>query len=440
MGVCGNKSRTLKQLLLLSWLAPVALTIVASSGVFLFLGWLDFQNSIDVTLTDLRDKSQIAARRVSAELLLQEHGAADSVLQKLQAESQVGAMTLTNNPPCAAAKDVCSKVLDNSILVVRLVPQVRPPQYLVLNKDQQSFSRFLNLKFLGWSTLPVFFLMATGLVIQMVFLQRKVLDPVKALVGAGDAKFSLQEEWPVEVKQIGGELKAAFEAKEQAVFALLAKGVIHDIKTFMHSLLIATDMIGESSDKEKRMRRLENLYTASKTNLPKIKRIIELTLDGSSDIPINKSKTSVNQTIEGAVVANASYAAEKSVVVEFAEIDDIVAAHDPVQLERAIANLIRNGIEVFSGYKDESKRMRKVRVSVTEESSESVRFNIEDSGPGFEGETDNFMPVKSTKAHGAGLGLYITNKIIEGHLGKLHVMRSEALGGAKFSISLPKGV
>ena len=434
-----SKSRSLKELLLLSWAAPAVLTIVASLAVFLFLGWLDFQNGIDVSATDLREKSKVAARRVSAELLLQEHGAVDSVLRKLKAELELGGLSLITDPECDVANDSCSRVLRSDILVVRKVPQISPNRYVALSEGIQPYLSFLNLKFLAWSTLPVFFLITAGLLIQWAFLKRKVIEPVRALVGAGDANFSVQDEWPIEVKKIGSELKVSFEEKEQAVFALLAKGVIHDIKTFMHSLLIATDMIDETSEESKRGRRLENLYKASKSNLPKIKRIIELTLDGSRDIPISETQCDLIKTVEGAVSANQDYAKEKSVTVRVDGLNKLLVAHDPVQLERAIANLIRNGIEVFSGSGSKESGRREVLVTVAEEDQGSVKINVEDSGNGYSRDVGNFMPVKSEKAHGAGLGLYITNKIIQGHQGSLDVAKSTILGGARFSVSLPRG-
>ena len=112
-----SKSRSLKELLLLSWAAPAVLTIVASLAVFLFLGWLDFQNGIDVSTTGLSEKSKVAARRVSAELLLQEHGAVDSVLRKLKAELELGGLSLTTDPECDVENDSCSRVLHSDVLL-----------------------------------------------------------------------------------------------------------------------------------------------------------------------------------------------------------------------------------------------------------------------------------------------------------------------------------
>lgn len=411
---------------------------MASLAVFMFLGWLDFQSGIAGLKTELHEKSKVAARRVSAELLLQENGAVDSVLQMLESELELGMLSLTDDPECEVKDDFCSRVLLSDVLVIRQIPQISPVRYVVLSEGIQPYINFLNLSFLAWSTLPVFFLIAAGLFVQWIFLKRKIIEPVSALVGVGNAHFSLKDEWPVEVKKIGSDLKASFEAREQAVFALLAKGVIHDIKTFMHSLLIATDMIDETADELKRGQRLENLYKASKSNLPKMKRIIELTLDGSRDIPINEAMCDLIKTVNGAASVNKDYAKEKAVTIRCTGPKSLFVTHDPVQLERAIANLIRNGIEVFSGDENNDSGHKEVLVSVSEDDQNSVKVSVEDSGRGYSRNAGNFMPVRSKKAHGAGLGLYITNKIIQGHHGSLVVAKSTILGGARFSVFLPR--
>jgi signal transduction histidine kinase len=433
-----RKSRSLKQLVWLSWIAPAGLTLVASLSVFTFLGWLDYQNGIDLTTVDLREKSKVAARRVSAEILLQEHGVVSSVLKKLQKELGVAGIELRPSPVCSEGPEVCAVTHGNQVLVSRPVPQINRESHIVVAQEIKPLASYLNVKFLAWSTLPVFFLIAAGLVIQLVFLRRKVIEPVGSLVKAADAQFEVHDSWPIEVRQIGKELKASFETKEQAVFALLTKGVIHDIKTFMHALLIATDMVGETDSGEKRQKRLENLYHASKSNLPKIKRIIELTLDGSREIPINEFIANLVDTVKGAMAANASYAHEKNVALSLVARRSLMASHDPVQLERAIANLIRNGIEVFPASEWDDTTRREVKISLSCPSGEGLEIAVEDSGSGYLGENNHFMPVKSGKAHGAGLGLYITQKIIHGHGGRLDVAPSDLLGGAKFSIFLPR--
>ena len=72
---------------------------------------------------------------------------------------------------------------------------------------------------------------------------------------------------------------------------------------------------------------------------------------------------------------------------------------DPVQLERALRNLIRNGIEAIQG--DSTSSKRQVRVSVTNEADGPVEVHVEDTGPGLPADIEPlFKPTKSNKAHG----------------------------------------
>lgn len=434
-------STSLRSLVLLSWFAPAVLTLLASIGLFVFLGWLDYENGIEVASVELADKSTVAARRISAELMLQELGSKDAVLKKLKDDLHLESISLATSSTCVLVKGTCSKVFQGQLLVVREIPHIVPAQFIAVGKSIRPFQFYLNLKILLWSTVPVFFLIATGLLIQLRFLRKKIIDPVNSLVDAAERHIEIEDDWPVELKKIGSDLKDSFIGREQVIFAILAKGVIHDIKTFMHSLLIATDLISETNDETSRRNRLENLFNASKSNLPKIKRIIELTLDGSREIPIHFVEASVAQTLKGAIDTNQVFASERKVEIRLANLpEDIICAHDPVQLERAFANIIKNAIEAVSSQVDRFDGKAEVAISLEQRIDGNIQVVFEDSGPGLGVKiTSDFMPIKSSKAHGSGLGLYITRKIIQGHHGQLSVLRSSLLGGAKFLVALPKG-
>jgi len=299
----------------------------------------------------------------------------------------------------------------------------------------------LNLYLLLWSALPVFIALVTGLMLQRMFLRRFMIEPINSLVTAAERQTPIPGHWPIELKEIATSLADSFEAREQAVFAMLAKGVIHDIKTFLHSLLTATELVREQqSDAEKKTARLDSLYRACAMNLPKMKRIIELTLDGSREIPIRPLPSELSHTIQGAIDANRDQAKQKNITINFhTPKGGTVVPHDPVQLERALSNLIKNGIEAISVTDGQSNTDRQVRITVSDDSAGLVATSIEDTGSGISCDPEClFKPTKSKKAHGAGLGLYITGKIVRGHGGIIRAAQSEDLGGASFTFYLPK--
>jgi len=435
-----KKSFTLKQLVFLSWLAPALLTLFASFSVFFFLGWLDFQNNVDITSSDLSQKSKVVARRLAAEIMLEESGSIDAVSRKLIEELHISDLGIEKSAKCVLISDQCVWKNAGRLVMYRQIPHISEQRFVVLSMEMKTFLSFLNPKYLLWSALPVLLLIALGLFFQLLFLRKHIIEPVSSLVSAAVNEIEVQDSWPIELKQIGLNLSESFKAREQAVFTMLAKGVIHDIKTFLHSLLIAVDLINESEG-DKRNTRLEKLYEACKISLPKMKRIIELTLDGSQEIPIRPVEANLINTIKGAVDANIAYARERGVVIATSESSSsIILAHDPIQLERALANLIKNGIEAVFLADGKGRKENKVLVEITDSPSGDLEITVEDSGLGFDLEKkSSFIPVKSKKAHGAGLGLYITEKIITGHHGRLCALHSSLLGGAKLSVSLPKG-
>lgn len=114
---------------------------------------------------------------------------------------------------------------------------------------------------------------------------------------------------------------------------------------------------------------------------------------------------------------------------------DIIVSAEQLQLEQAMVNLIRNGVQASEG-RDQTQ----VAVEVLD-MDDSVRIDVKDTGPGLNGVTLDELqePFFSTKSSGVGmgLGLAITAEIIREHDGTLSA-HDRPTGGAVFSITLPK--
>lgn len=119
--------------------------------------------------------------------------------------------------------------------------------------------------------------------------------------------------------------------------------------------------------------------------------------------------------------------------VDMDEHDDHVLA-DRIQIQQAVANLVRNGVDAVMGRDD-------AQVSVTGRLLAGAGYEIlvEDNGPGIPDaqRDDMFRPMTTTKAGGMGLGLSVTRSIVESHGATLVVGRS-TLGGASFSFRLSR--
>jgi signal transduction histidine kinase len=124
---------------------------------------------------------------------------------------------------------------------------------------------------------------------------------------------------------------------------------------------------------------------------------------------------------------------------------------DPVQLQIAIGNLLRNGAEAAATMVPERRRLR-LRLQRLPASAEHPHglagLEVADSGPGLPGLDGSGggdhpgrelgrQPLRTTKAHGSGLGLFVVRTTLEQHGGWLQAGRSAELGGAAVSLWLP---
>lgn len=301
-----------------------------------------------------------------------------------------------------------------------------------------NYWRDLRFSLLLWSALPLALLLGLGLIAQHRLIRRYIVRPIERLTSHASGSPEAPAHWPEELALLSAELHEAFLQRDQVIIGQISSGVIHDIKTRIHSINSAMEMIHElPDDSPKRMSRLEGLQRACFVHLPKVKAIIEATLDGSRSIPIHPISQDVRETVNSVIQQYQDYAEKRGVQIELdLPTEALVAAHDALQLERALGNIFKNGIEAF----DETKIPdRKIRVSACQNAF-GVSIDVEDNGPGFAIAPEVLLSsIRTTKAHGTGFGLLISRKIIEGHQGRLTASKSETLKGARFKMTFPTG-
>ncbi|WP_248118623.1 MULTISPECIES: two-component system sensor histidine kinase NtrB [unclassified Brevundimonas] len=113
--------------------------------------------------------------------------------------------------------------------------------------------------------------------------------------------------------------------------------------------------------------------------------------------------------------------------------DDQVLA-DRIQLQQALANLIRNAVDAVMDRDDGL-----VTVIGRTLGSEGYEISVRDNGPGIAEDQMHriFDPMISTKTGGMGLGLSVTRSIVESHGSALVVSRPQD-GGACFTFRLSR--
>jgi C4-dicarboxylate-specific signal transduction histidine kinase len=144
----------------------------------------------------------------------------------------------------------------------------------------------------------------------------------------------------------------------------------------------------------------------------------------------------VNDLIRQAVGLLQAEISRNGVVLETDLAPDLrPATADPVQLQQVLVNLMLNGIEAMSSVED---RPRRLFIRSEADGADQVIVTIQDSGAGIDPANSKrvFDALYTTKAQGMGMGLAISQSIIEAHGGRLWA--GAHLGpGATLQFTLP---
>ena len=107
---------------------------------------------------------------------------------------------------------------------------------------------------------------------------------------------------------------------------------------------------------------------------------------------------------------------------------------DQTQLQQVILNLLNNAVEATA----ESASKPKHIIIRTTETSKKIILQVEDNGVGIPTELKSsiFELFKTTKAHGMGVGLWLSKAVVNAHHGEIQFSSENGLG-TRFEVSLP---
>ena len=125
------------------------------------------------------------------------------------------------------------------------------------------------------------------------------------------------------------------------------------------------------------------------------------------------------------------------VVLELEDSGDVEVQAEPRYLQRALQNLVANAC----------RHARRHVVIRLQGEARLVRLDVEDDGPGIPAaaRSEVFKPFarlddsRARRSGGYGLGLSIVQKVMAWHGGSVTVDASPELGGARFTLLLPRG-
>jgi len=112
--------------------------------------------------------------------------------------------------------------------------------------------------------------------------------------------------------------------------------------------------------------------------------------------------------------------------------EDVLIPIDPVQFEQVMINLLKNAVESIE------QTNPKGRIKINWHcSGPYLKLLVCDQGAGISNSENLFVPFYSTKKNGSGIGLLLSQQIIEAHHGRISIANQSNQQGCCVTIELP---
>jgi signal transduction histidine kinase len=208
----------------------------------------------------------------------------------------------------------------------------------------------------------------------------------------------------------------------------------HELRTPIQSILGLTEAVLAKAKDESQRELLEVVVRNARRLRSLIENILDVTRIENQALTLQKEKFNLNRMILNVLEEYQSRDNRKNddVKIVFTPKDDFFVEADKERLMQVISNLMNNAIK----FTDEG--MITVTLKGKQENNELI-VSIKDTGSGIDPEiTPRLFSKFATKSQtGTGLGLYISQNIVEAHGGKIWAENNSDGRGSTFSFSLP---
>ena len=217
-------------------------------------------------------------------------------------------------------------------------------------------------------------------------------------------------------------------AEQLAAIGTLSAGIAHEINNLLQPVLMGIQLALESLNEKRPVDR--QVLEVAERELRRAQRLVRQLLDFSGPNRGIVGSVKLNDVIGEVLTLTAKQLqyAQIRLVKEFSASTSLVGNAD--QLKQVVLNLIVNAVQAMP-----SGGTLTVR---TWQTDQNVFMSVEDSGVGITPEVQSrlFTPFFTTKADGTGLGLALSDQIVQEHGGRIAV-ESEPGQGATFTIAFP---
>ncbi len=236
------------------------------------------------------------------------------------------------------------------------------------------------------------------------------------------------------------------EAMKEAIQANKAKSVFlssmsHELRTPMNSVLGFAQLLDSDSNETLSKSQKDNVKQILKSGyhlLELINEILDLSGIESGMVRVSSENIEIDTAINDAITSVEPIAQENSIKINYPiKYSGQYIRADSTRLNQVLINLLSNAIKYNNV--DGS-----VTISCESPDADTIRINIEDTGPGIAEENHdslfkpfNRLGAESLNIEGSGVGLSITKRLVEMMGGSIKV-ESEVGKGSKFYVDFKK--
>jgi signal transduction histidine kinase len=222
-------------------------------------------------------------------------------------------------------------------------------------------------------------------------------------------------------------------ADRLASLGTLTAGLAHEIRNPLVAIKTLTQLLPERLDDEEFR---NNFLQIASGEVDRISSLVTELLDFSRPSDPKLDLEDVNTILDGMILLVSTETKKKQISITKHYTSDLPPVQvDREQIKQVFLNILLNAIEAT---RENGKIDVKTRSFIKPGGEPYVQIEFTDTGSGIPEEylEDIFNPFFTTKSTGSGLGLSISNQIIQDHRGYIHV-ESQLNKGSSFFINLP---